>query len=252
MEKLNLRSPKPYDYTAESETFNARINFFCVAEGPTEESYFLGIRNNRGTLNIKNDVHIEVISKSEGQESFSHPKQLVYACLRAMGRIDENNHEIPKEQWEKKCLWEEYDPEVDIVCVIFDRDYRQLEQHLDEIFELCEKHEIQIVMSNPNFELWLLMHYPNIEQYDKELLLKNPKNLRGQLFEKASTKKKYLEILLSSVADGYVKGCKIRFERFLPGIPLAMQQAEAFCEDPQELQAKLGSSVGRLIRKMKE
>lgn len=33
---------------------------------------------------------IEVVPKSEGQESYSHPVQLLQAALRIMGRIDEN------------------------------------------------------------------------------------------------------------------------------------------------------------------
>lgn len=60
---------------------------------------------------------------------------------------------------------------------------------------------IEVVMSNPNFELWLLMHFPNIKQYPEEMLLENKKNLRHQLFENESKNKKYLEILVSKSAN---------------------------------------------------
>ena len=53
MERLNLRKPKPYDYSSEAGTVKPRVHFYCVSEGATEESYFEGIRNNRVTLRIK-------------------------------------------------------------------------------------------------------------------------------------------------------------------------------------------------------
>ena len=35
------------------------------------------------------------------------------------------------------CAWEDFDPEIDAVCVILDRDYKGLTACLDEIFKLC-------------------------------------------------------------------------------------------------------------------
>lgn len=250
MQRLNLRTPRHFDPNREFQVRKPRARFFCVSEGPTEESYFQGIRNNKRELGIKNDVFIEIIPKKEGQEGYSHPQQLVNACLYEMGRIDEDGQELPIEKWEENCKWD-FDPELDLACVIFDRDYRDLENCLDKLLTLCQKHGIFMAISNPNFELWLLMHFPNILQYDRELLHKNPKNLRGQWFPEASVHKKYLEIILSTAANGYTKGRKIKFQEFLPHIPLALEQIRLFCEEPKRLCDEPGSSVGKLIRKMK-
>lgn len=244
MKKLNLRTPKPYDYGMETDILKQRIRFYCVSEGATEESYFWGIRNNRATLNIKNNVFIEIVPKEKGQETYSHPLHLVKACLQAMGRIDEEGNEIPKGEQESRCSWEGYNPEIDIVSVIFDRDYRNLEIYLDEIFELCKRHGIRIVMSNPNFELWLLMHFPEIEKYDRAMLLENKKNLRKEMFPNASAKKKCLEILVAEHFEGYRKGSKLKFERFQPYVDLAISQAALFSEEPEKLCSQLGTSVG--------
>lgn len=251
MERLNLRDQKPFDFSGQYNSTPTRARFICVAEGPTEESYILGIRNNKAKLQIKNDVSIEVIPKEEGQESYSHPMQLVEACLYKMGRRDEEGNDIPETEWEKNCQWE-YNPEVDSVCVIFDKDYRNFYRWLEQIYDLCKKHNISVILSNPNFELWLLMHFPGIEQYDRERLLTNRKNLRGELFPEASKEKRYLEILVSKKAKGYSKGKKIRFERFFPGIELAIEQAGLFCEDARMLSTELGTAMGALIRRMKE
>ena len=252
MERLNLRSPKVYDMSSESEIQKPRVCFYCVSEGPTEESYFYGVRNNKIELDIKGDVQIHVIEKSEGQESLSHPLQLVMSCLMQMGRIDEEGNPIPSEKWSENCKWDNFDPELDQVCVIFDRDYRNLERELDNIYGLCNEHKIKIVISNPNFELWLLMHFPNMKQYDSEKLLENKKNLRYEICADASKNKKYLEILVSKNAGGYSKGSKIRFEKFMPYIDLAVQQAKEYCEDPDLIRNSLGTSVGKLIEQMRE
>lgn len=251
LEKLNLRAPKTFNYADEAETIPPRIRFYCVCEGATEESYFFGVRNNKVKLKIKNDVFIEVIEKREGQESFSHPMQLLNACLFQMGRIDQDGNEISENEWEKYCQWDNFDAKIDQVCIIFDRDYRNLDHVIDEIFAQCNRHGIKIVISNPNFELWLLMHFPNIKQYAPEMLLSNQKNLRHQLFKNASVNKKYLEILVSRNADGYTKGSKIRFERFLPLIDTAIEQAKLYDEDPRKLTYALGTSVGRLMEEIR-
>ena len=118
MERLNLRKPKPYDYSSEAGTVKPRVHFYCVSEGATEESYFEGIRNNRVTLRIKNDVFIEIVPKENGQETYSHPLQLVNACLHSMGRIDNEGQELPKDKWKTYCAWEDFDPEIDVVGII--------------------------------------------------------------------------------------------------------------------------------------
>ena len=53
MKKLNLRKGTTFDYSNEADTEEQRINFYCISEGPTEESYFHGIRNNKKELHIK-------------------------------------------------------------------------------------------------------------------------------------------------------------------------------------------------------
>lgn len=252
MQRLNLRNPKSYDYSGETDTLPARIRFYCISEGATEESYFKGIRNNRSALGIKNDVYIEIVPKEKGQETLSHPLQLVNACLYSMGCIDEAGKEIPQEKRELNCIWENYDPEQDIVCVIFDRDYKKLENSLDEIFRLCYRYDIHIIMSNPNFELWLLMHFPDIKKYDKNMLLENKKNLRQKIVSNASMKKRYLEILVSQHCAGYRKGGKLKFERFQPYIDLAIEQSALFCNESEELCSELGTSVGKLIQDMRK
>ena len=96
------------------------------------------------------------------------------------------------------------------------------------------------------------MHFPNMKQYDSRKLLENKKNLRYEICADASKNKKYLEILVSKNAGGYSKGSKIRFEKFMPYIDIAVQQAKEYCEDPDLIRDALGTSVGKLIEQMRE
>lgn len=248
MKRLNLRNPKPFENLWENPE-PARIRFYIISEGPSEESYFTGIKNNKGKWGIQNDIHLEVIPKAEGEENFSHPYQLVISALECMGRIDEQGNERPREEWEKYCKWD-YDVDYDRVCVIFDRDYRHLDIKLDEIYEKCRKHHIFIGISNPNFELWLLMHFPNIEKYDRISLFKNCKNRYSGKFPSASKNKKYLETLVAIQSGGYTKGKKLKFERFSEGVFLAIEQEKQFEEDEELLRNHLGSNLGILLTQM--
>lgn len=248
MKRLNLRPPKPYANLWTEE--DPRIRFYLITEGPSEESYFQGIKNNKTGLGIHNDIHIEVIPKAEGEESFSHPQQLVTAALECMGRIDAQGNELPEEEWRKHCKWD-YDAGHDKVCVVFDRDYKHLEEKLDGIYKQCRNHNIFIGISNPNFELWLLMHFPQINQYDRDMLFRNPKNLHYELFADASKDKKYLEILVARQSGGYTKGSKLKFERFISGVPLAIEQEKQFEENDELLKNSLGSNLGVLLEEMR-
>lgn len=251
MEKLNLRQPSKYNYSDEANSCDQNINFYCVSEGATEESYLYGLRNNKMELQIRNNVFIQVVEKTEENETYSHPTQLVNACLYNMGCIKEDGTEIPEAEWDKNCKWDEYKREIDKVCVLFDRDFRGLEKLLSEIINDCSKYGIEIVMSNPNFELWLLMHFPNIEKYDRKQIMENKKNVGYQIDKNASKKKKFLEIEVGKLAGGYTKGSRIKFERFSDGINLAIEQAKKFEENPEKLVVEIGTSMGKLIEKMK-
>lgn len=251
MERLNLRQPSKYDYSDTADTYEQNINFYCVSEGATEESYLYGVRNNKKELQIQNNVIIQVVEKTEENETYSYPAQLVDACLYNMGCIKEDGTEIPRTEWDDNCKWDGYKREIDKVCVLFDRDFRGLESVLADLIDKCSKYGIEVIMSNPNFELWLLMHFPDIGKYSKKQISENRKNIGYQVDKNASKKKKFLEIEVSKLAGGYTKGSRIKFERFVGGIDLAIEQAGSFEEEPRKIMTEIGTSMGKLIRKMK-
>lgn len=250
MERLNLRKPKLYGERTDREK-KFRKKFFIISEGPTEESYFHGVNNFKTELNIRNDIHIEVVEKEEKDTTKSHPKQIVDAALFCMGRIDLDGKNIVESEWEQNCKWDFYDKDIDVVCVIFDRDYRHLEKHWDYIIDKCKANNIFIAMSNPNFEFWLCLHFEQIHMYDRTLLKRNPKNLRGKYFSDKSKSKKYLEIILSDLSGGYKKGKTLDFDKYKDNLEMAITYEKEFEENIDKLFNNLGSNVGVLIKKMK-
>lgn len=248
MERLNLRIPKPYGESTKEE-IPFKKHFFIVSEGQTEETYFHGVNNFRKELKIKDSITIEVIEKEVGDEGKSHPRQLIDAALYNMGRITKDFKNIEAVKWKENCKWD-FNPEDDIVCIIFDKDYKDLEKEINYIYDKSKENGIYLGFSNPNFEFWLLLHCENVLQYDNELLLKNPKNLQKKIVPGKSANKKYLEILLSMNKRGYKKGTSLRFEKFKEGIPLAIEQEKLYQEDNYKLFDELGSSVGLLLEMM--
>jgi hypothetical protein len=107
-----------------------------------------------------------------------------------------------------------YKPGYDQVCLVFDRDCGSLSlEQLEEIISICKESGVNLYLSNPSFEFWLLLHSEEVFKdgnfrYLEKDLLKN-KKING---------KRYLEFLLSKHFNGYNKS-NIRFEeKFMPFI----------------------------------
>ena len=91
----------------------------------------------------------------------------------------------------------EYDKEIDEIWLIFDRDPNNFnKEQFDNVYRNCEEYGFHIGFTNPNFEFWLLLHLPDINQYDKDILLTNTK---------VSSKRRYIDRELSSRMSGYNK-----------------------------------------------
>ena len=97
-------------------------------------------------------------------------------------------------------------------------------------------------MSNPTFELWLLLHLRPVSDYDKATLLENPK-------KKAQSKKRFIEKELSLQLNGYNKN-KLDFNKFITGINKAVERANKLPTDNDILIKELGTSVGKLVEKL--
>lgn len=99
-------------------------------------------------------------------------------------------------------------------------------------------------MPTPTFELWLLLHLPDIEQYDNETLLSNER-FGGK------RSRRFIEKELSNrLENGYSKN-DIKFRQFLENVDFAIEQEKKLVQDVELIFSQVGSNIGILISKMK-
>ena len=69
----------------------------------------------------------------------------------------------------------DYRQGIDHICVVVDRDREnRSSSDIDEFIRRCKKTRYEPFITNPCFELWLLMHFEEFYRLDRDSLLKNP------------------------------------------------------------------------------
>jgi len=141
----------------------------------------------------------------------------------------------------------DYRNDRDVVCVIVDRDKdsRSISK-CEEFFSRCRKNGFVPYMTNPCFEMWLLLHFDEILKEDKKVLLQNDK-INGIRF----TEKKLDEILRTYPANaGYSKD-NLDFGSFMHRVDNAIKNEKTFCNEQKCIKSHVGSNIGVLIEQMR-
>lgn len=203
-----------------------KSKYYIIPEGDkTEIIYFSGISENSDEIGIKALIDIILIENDDTEQGESHPKR----------KFKNFKEDIDNE----KFL---YNSEIDKVCFVVDRDPQNFkEQQYDEFLELCEQHGYKVYVSNPTFELFLIMHDDKVLELDRTEMLEN---------RKISSNKRFLETKVSEIF-----GCSktnINFERFKDNIEKAINNERQFEENIIQLKNNLGSNVGKLLEEMIE
>ena len=77
-----------------------------------------------------------------------------------------------------------YSPETDSINIVIDRDKDNFfENQYDNILKFCHKNGINLYVSNPNFEFWLMLHFDKVNKLDYQKMYEN---------QKVNSKKRYL------------------------------------------------------------
>lgn len=139
-----------------------------------------------------------------------------------------------------------YDKSIDKICFIIDRDRESFvstegNDQYHYVLDVCRKNNYGFYLSNPCFELWLLMHFDEVKKLDPEKLIENTK---------VSAKRRYTEQELRKLLPGYSKS-RYAVEKLIGRIDKAIQNEKAFCEDEEELEHFVGSRVGVLMDELR-
>ena len=105
---------------------------FC--EGTKTEPEYLRALKRERTVREVASVEIRVASRRSGSEPLALVKAAVKACDPSTREVDE--------------IW----------C-LYDVEWPKNHPHLREAAELAERHHVRVAISNPCFELWLILHF---------------------------------------------------------------------------------------------
>ena len=199
-----------------------KSKYYIIPEGDnTEIQYFCGIRDNTEELSIKPLIEIIPVENDEGEGGQSHP----------LRKLDNFNKSLAEGNFT-------YNENLDKAIFVIDRDPQNFsEEQLDEFIMNCDKNGYLVCLSNPTFEIFLLMHDDKIFELDRQEMLQNKRETRRS--------RRFLEIKLSEIF-----GCNKRnidFEKFKPNIKKAIKNEKEFCENLEKLKIELGSNVGKLL-----
>ncbi len=135
-----------------------------------------------------------------------------------------------------------YDPSFDKICIVADRDKESFTaEQYHYVMDKCQAKGFGFYITNPCFEFWLLLHFEEVFELNRDKLLLNPK---------VSAKRRYTEQALSRIFPGYHKS-NYHAEELISRLDHAIHQESFFCEDPQLLENELGCNLGILFKILK-
>ena len=139
-----------------------------------------------------------------------------------------------------------YDKEIDIICLVVDRDPESFtEFQFDAVLKICEENNFEFLISNPNFEFWLLLHFNIVNELDQNDLLQNKK-----INSEAKSSVRYITSELRKVLGTFKKN-KFKAEILINNIDTAIKNEKNYCESLPDLKYKLGSNIGVFIEKLR-
>lgn len=139
-----------------------------------------------------------------------------------------------------------YEEGFDQICLIVDRDKKSFlskpqNNQYQYVLNKCREMGFLFCVTNPCFEFWLLLHFDEVFELDKEKLLENPK---------ITAKRRYAEDELHKIYPKYKKN-SYDAEMLIKDVDKAIENEKQFCEDIEALEYSVGSNIGKLIERMK-
>ena len=191
--------------------------FIIACEGEkTEPAYFNDLK-----LKFKNNrIHVELLKRQPGK---SAPKHVFESCKDFKKEYKLNSD--------------------DEIWLIIDRD--RYEAQLTEISKQCKNSNLFPGVSNPCFELWLLLHIKDINDYDdleKKKIYENKKVLPAK-------KRTYINGVIKELLGSY-NPSRIDTTKFLPNVYDAINRAKEIDKPEEDWPQFLGTRVHKLVEKI--
>lgn len=187
----------------------------------------------------KDEIESNLDKKVKGRDIKNTIKELLEKLLEIVDEVKCEFKNVPQEMIQNLIKENEieYDSEIDEIVMVVDRDKGSFKpKQYENLVNECNRNKIRLVVTNPCFEFWLLLHFD--VRFNKNKMLKN---------EMVKEKVTYCHDILRNKFEGYQKNSYD--VRFLMGkIKRAIKNEQDYCEDTIGLKTKIGSNVGKLLQ----
>ena len=199
--------------------------FFFICEGAnTETWYFQKLVDLRKKLGIHPLIDICFLEKTEEDRDITYPIKLLKFADQ-----QKKNEEIG------------FDMEHDKMIVVFDADIFETKvENYDEILRIALENGDILAVSNPAFELFLLLHFP--ESYSEIISPNQTEILKN---EKGGNQTFIYKLLLEKCGMNCKKNSKIG--ELAQQIDIAIEQEKFLNQDITAVRGNLTCNIGKII-----
>ena len=207
-------------------------HYYFICEGQnTERWYFEKFIDMKKEFSISALVSIEYLEKTEEHKRWSDPKKLY-----DLAEISRKNGDIS------------FDPKYDTMILVFDADIYESREpsSYNEFIEKASKTNT-ICVTNPSFELFLLLHYEN--SYSEIILPNASAIIKNDWIELGDERIRYVEQLFR-VKSGLHPKKDPAISKLVKNIYTAIDQEKNLNNDILFCRGNLTSNIGIVMQKI--
>lgn len=202
------------DFKRKSGFRDAKLIVVATEGENTEPKYFEALK----TAYKNPRIHLEIIPSKDGKSSPKHVLQNLIAFKKEY-RIRADDE-----------LW-----------ITIDRDFQSWTiKELKECLQLCKQKKFSIALSNPCFEIWLLLHFVCLASKNKTIREK-------MLLNKKDGKRSFCEIELRNYLTSYNKN-KPKLTKAINKTKDAIINASTLESQNKNFISNLGTNVHHLVK----
>lgn len=203
-----------------------RYYFICEGRN-TERWYFKKLIDVRKELQIDSNIDVIFLEKTGEHENLSNPKSLIKFA-------DSQKKEIP------------FDSKYDRMVVVFDADiFEKQQSNYDEILKMGNKKNI-LGVTNPSFELFLLLHYKNSVE---EIINPNKDNIIKNDWIGSKDKVRYIEDLFRKKSGLRPKKDE-DIGKLALDVRIAIEEEKKINTDITNCKGRVTSNIGSILQSM--
>ncbi len=204
-------------------------HYYFICEGKnTEKWYFQKLIDIRKDLSIHSQIDLVYLEKTDEDENLSNPEQLI---------------EFADKQKTNDMIT--FDPKFDKMIVVFDADvFENNLQNYEQVIEKGIKKNI-LGVTNPSFELFLLLHYENSVE---ELILPDVTNIiQNAWVGNGQNRRRYIEDIFRKKSCMRPK-TNSNISELANKVHIAIAQESKLNNDITSCKGTVTSNIGQIIQ----